>query len=52
LTFYNTKRAIKTPSSEQVRQPLYRSAMEQWRNYQEYLSPLFKALARKPDIDK
>lgn len=52
LTFYNTKRAIKTPSSEQVRQPLYRSAMEQWRNYQEFLSPLFKALGKEPDSDK
>lgn len=51
LRFYKTKRAIKTPSSEQVRQPLYRSAMEQWRNYQEYLSPLFKALDREPDTE-
>jgi len=51
LTFYKTKRVIKTPSSEQVRQPLYRSAMEQWRSYQEHLGPLFKALGREPNTD-
>lgn len=48
LSFYNTKRVIKTPSSEQVRQPLYRSGMDQWRNYQAYLDPLFDALGRHP----
>ena len=49
LSFYNTKRVIKTPSSEQVRQPIYRSAMDQWRHYQAYLGPLFEALGRAPD---
>ncbi|MFT4937979.1 MAG: tetratricopeptide (TPR) repeat protein [Paraglaciecola sp.] len=45
LDFYKTERTIKTPSSEQVRQPIYRSGMEQWRNFEEYLQPLKSGLA-------
>ncbi|XQW85756.1 tetratricopeptide repeat-containing sulfotransferase family protein [Thalassotalea piscium] len=44
LEFYKTKRNIKTPSSEQVRQPIYKSATEQWRNFEAYLAPLKKVL--------
>ena len=44
LKFYETKRVIKTPSSEQVRQPLYRSGMTQWKNFEIHLMPLFDAL--------
>ena len=44
LEFYKTKRTIKTPSSEQVRQPIYKNATEQWRNFEDYLSPLKKVL--------
>lgn len=44
LDFYKTKRNIKTPSSEQVRQPIYKSATEQWRYFEQYLTPLKKAL--------
>lgn len=40
LDFHKTERAIKTPSSEQVRQPIYRSGMEQWKHFEPYLSPL------------
>ncbi|MDP5028896.1 tetratricopeptide repeat-containing sulfotransferase family protein [Paraglaciecola sp.] len=40
IEFYKTKRNIKTPSSEQVRQPIYTSAMEQWKNYQSHLDAL------------
>ncbi len=40
VAFYRTKRSVRTASAEQVRQPLYRSALEQWKNYQEYLTPL------------
>ncbi|MCC2616372.1 sulfotransferase [Aestuariibacter halophilus] len=40
LTFYETQRAIKTPSAEQVRQPIYRSGMQQWRNFASHLEPL------------
>lgn len=44
LRFYETKRAIRTPSSEQVRQPIYKSGLEQWRNYEAFLDPLKEAL--------
>lgn len=44
LTFYNTQRTIKTPSSEQVRQPIYRSGMELWKHFEQHLSTLSKAL--------
>lgn len=42
LHFYETERTIKTPSSEQVRQPIYRSGLEQWKNYEQHLTPLTK----------
>jgi tetratricopeptide (TPR) repeat protein len=44
LRFYETKRAIRTPSAEQVRQPIYTQALEQWRNYEAHLGPLKEAL--------
>jgi tetratricopeptide (TPR) repeat protein len=47
IDFHKTKRNIKTPSSEQVRQPIYKSATEQWRHFEPYLAPLKKVL----DID-
>ncbi|WP_438862653.1 sulfotransferase [Neptunicella sp.] len=40
VDFHQTKRNIKTPSSEQVRQPIYTSALEQWKNYADNLQPL------------
>ena len=51
LEFYKTKRNIKTPSSEQVRQPIYRSGLEQWRNFEYHLTPLKAALGPALDAD-
>lgn len=45
IDFYKTNRNIKTPSSEQVRQPIYKSSTEQWRHFEQYLSPLKNALS-------
>lgn len=45
VDFHKTKRNIKTPSSEQVRQPIYKSATEQWQHFEPYLAPLKKVLA-------
>ena len=45
LEFHLTERAVRTASSEQVRQPIYKSAVEQWRNYEAHLSPLTEVLA-------
>ncbi len=44
LEFHKTERSVKTPSAEQVRQPIYRSGLDQWRNYENHLDPLKKAL--------
>ncbi|MEX2490087.1 MAG: sulfotransferase, partial [Pseudomonadales bacterium] len=54
LNFHATERSIRTPSSEQVKQPIYRSGLEQWRHYESHLQPLKEALgadilARYPD---
>ena len=44
LDFHRTERAVRTPSSEQVRQPIYRSAADEWRRYEAHLEPLRAAL--------
>lgn len=44
LEFHKTERTVKTPSSEQVRQPIFKSGVEQWRNFELYLDPLKGAL--------
>jgi tetratricopeptide (TPR) repeat protein len=44
LEFYKTDRAVRTASSEQVRQPIYRDATEEWRAYESHLGPLKVAL--------
>lgn len=44
LRFYENRRAVRTVSSEQVRQPIYRSALEHWRHYESFLGPLKQAL--------
>ncbi len=44
LAFYETERAVRTASSEQVRRPIYRDATEEWRSYEPFLAPLEDAL--------
>jgi predicted Zn-dependent protease len=44
LRFYENARAVRTASSEQVRRPIFRDAMEHWRHYDEWLGPLKHAL--------
>ena len=44
LRFYETDRAVKTASSEQVRQPIYTSALGKWRKYEEHLGIWFDQL--------
>ena len=44
LRFHENERAVRTPSAEQVRQPIYRDALEQWRHYEPWLGPLQDAL--------
>ncbi len=40
LRFYENERAVRTASSEQVRRPIYRDALEQWTRYEPWLGPL------------
>lgn len=44
LRFHETERAVHTPSSEQVRQPVNKSGFDHWRNYEAWLDPLKDAL--------
>lgn len=44
LNFHKTERSVRTPSSEQVRQPIYRSGLDQWHNFAEHLAPLRAAI--------
>jgi len=50
LSFYKTERAVRTPSSEQVRQPIYRGGIDQWKNFESHLGPLKEALG--PVLDR
>jgi tetratricopeptide (TPR) repeat protein len=40
LSFYENDRAVRTASSQQVRQPIFREGLDQWRNYAPWLDPL------------
>ncbi|MGC2031708.1 MAG: sulfotransferase [Steroidobacteraceae bacterium] len=44
VEFHRTERSIRTASSEQVRQPIFREGLDQWRNYEVWLGPLCEAL--------
>ncbi len=44
LRFHETRRTVRTVSSEQVRQPIFRDGIDQWRNYEPWLDPLKTAL--------
>jgi hypothetical protein len=44
LDFHANTRAVRTASSEQVRQPLYADAVDHWRHYEPWLQPLKAAL--------
>ncbi|MEG3153706.1 sulfotransferase family protein [Sphingomonas sp. RB1R13] len=44
LDFHQSERAVRTPSSEQVRQPIFTSGLDQWQHYDPWLAPLRAAL--------
>ena len=44
IEFHKTDRAVRTASSEQVRQPINRAGQDQWRPFEKYLDPLKVAL--------
>ncbi len=50
LRFWETDRAVLTPSAEQVRRPIFKDALEQWRNYAPWLNPLREALGDLAEV--
>jgi len=44
LRFHENERAVRTVSSEQVRRPIFREGLDQWRHYEPWLQPLKIAL--------
>ncbi len=54
ISFYETERSIRTPSSEQVRKPVNKDGMGRWKPYAKHLNPLLevldKALLKPEDI--
>jgi tetratricopeptide (TPR) repeat protein len=44
LAFHQTRRAVRTASFQQVRQPIYSSSVGRWRHYKDALAPLFAHL--------
>jgi tetratricopeptide (TPR) repeat protein len=44
IEFHRTERSVRTASSEQVRQPLYRGGLDQWKHFEPWLEPLRIAL--------
>ena len=54
LSFHENDRAVRTASSQQVRKPIYREGLNQWRHYEPWLEPLRRSLgdvlAPCPDV--
>jgi tetratricopeptide (TPR) repeat protein len=44
INFHENDRAVRTASSEQVRQPIFKSGLDQWENFSPYLDPLRQVL--------
>ena len=44
LEFYNSKRRVESASAVQVRQPIYKSAVNRWSNFERHLDELIQEL--------
>lgn len=44
MAFNEQKRGVSTPSYWQVRQPIYNTSLDRWKNYQQYVQPLLTTL--------
>jgi hypothetical protein len=50
VEFHRTARAVRTPSSEQVRRPINRDGTEAWKKFDPWLGPLRQALAVRSEL--
>jgi hypothetical protein len=51
LRFYENARAVRTASKQQVRRPIFRDGVDQWRHFEQWLGPLREALdANEPAL--
>ncbi|RTL95020.1 MAG: sulfotransferase family protein [Hyphomicrobiales bacterium] len=50
LRFFDREGAVTTPSRWQVRQPIYKSSVKRWKNYENEITPLIEALGDLADI--
>ena len=48
IEFYKNERSVRTASSEQVRQPIFREGLDQWKNFEPWLGTLKDALGDAP----
>ena len=46
ISFHETKRSVRTASSEQVRKPVNKEGMERWKPYSKNLKPLVESLGK------
>jgi hypothetical protein len=44
LNFHESKDLVRTPSTSQVRNPIYKSAVDAWKKYEDHLGPLIESL--------
>ena len=47
LNFHENERNIMSSSNMQIREPMYKSSMNRWKNYEKHLQPLIKALQQE-----
>ena len=47
VQFHEQERAVRTASSEQVRQPIYTDALSVWKQYESHLDPLKRVLVER-----
>ena len=52
LEYYKNKRGVRTASSQQVKQPLYNSSVERWKNYEKQLTPLMETISKVSEQKK
>jgi Flp pilus assembly protein TadD len=52
LSFHQTIRPVRTASATQVRQPIYKTAVGRWRDYEEQLGPLLSALGIVTSVEE